>query len=149
MLKLALEEDREDFVRMCKNFFDKSPFKGMTFARTGIDAVFSTHLVDKTQAIVILYNVDGKNVGMIAGIASSPLFAEEAIASELAWWVDEDYRNNRESSKLIYAFEDWAVRVGAYGSSLASIKGFSPEGVIKFYERLGYVEQENNYLKVF
>lgn len=148
-LKLAEEKHREDFVRMCKNFFESSPFKEMTFSRDGIDAVLDLHLEDKTKAIVILYEVDNKIVGMVCGMASSPLFAVEPIASELAWWVDEEYRKTKDSAKLIYAFEDWALRIGSYGTSLALIKGVSPESVGKFYERQGYVETENNYLKVF
>lgn len=146
-LKLAEEKDREDFIRMCKNFFEVSPFSKMTFSRKRLDGVFDVHLTNKLNAIVILLTDEGKNVGMVVGHCDSPLFAEETIASELAWWVDEDYRNSKKASELVFAYEDWALRVGAWASNMAYIEGVSPNSVQKFYERLGYSKTETSYLK--
>jgi GNAT superfamily N-acetyltransferase len=146
-LKLAEEKDREDFIRMCKNFFEVSPFSKMTFSRTQLDGVFDVALNNRLNAIVILLVEGEDNVGMVVGHCSSPLFAEESIASELAWWVDEEYRNSKKASELVFAYEDWAVRIGAWASNMAFIEGVSPPSVQKFYERLGYSKTETSYLK--
>lgn len=146
-LKLAEEKDREDFIRMCKNFFDVSPFKMMTFSRTQLDGVFDVALNNRLNAIVILLVEGEDNVGMVVGHCASPLFAEESIASELAWWVDEAYRNSRKAGELINAYEDWAIRIGAWASNMAFIEGVSPPSVQKFYEKLGYSKTETSYLK--
>jgi GNAT superfamily N-acetyltransferase len=148
-LKLAEEKDREDFIRMCKNFFDVSPFSSMTFSRVQLDGVFDVALNNRLNAIVILLVEGEDNVGMVVGHCSSPLFAEEAIASELAWWVDEEHRNSRKASELIAAYEDWAIRVGAHSSTLAYIEEVSPPSVSRYYERLGYTKTETSYLKEF
>lgn len=149
-LKLPEEQDREDCIRMAKNFFEASPFSNLKFSREGLDAFFNQYLVDKNSCIIILLcSNEGENVGMVCGIAQNPLFSSEQIASELAWWVDEEYRHNGKSAELMYAFEDWGKRIGAKASSLASIEGFSPPGVDKFYTKMGYHRSENSYYKEF
>lgn len=134
---------------MAKSFFEASPFNGMTFTEDKINVIFDTALYLKTKAIfILLQNDEGQNVGFISGYKEAPLFAKEEIASELAWWVDEDYRKTRKSHELVLAFEDWAVRTQSYAINMASITGFSPESVNKLYEKKGYVNTENSYLRI-
>jgi hypothetical protein len=147
-LKLAEEKDREDFIKMSLNFFEASPFNSMTFDRDGLDAFFDLSIASKREAIVILLvSEEGKNVGMVAGIAQPPLFSKDIVATELAWWVDEEYRKTRKSIELLLAFDDWGKRIGAFGNCLASIEGFSPPSVDKYYTNIGYSRTENSYFK--
>lgn len=144
-LRLAEERDLEEVVRMARMFHKSSPYASMAFSEERLIDFFQIYLADKTKMIVILSEQDGKPRGMIVGMADSPHFSDEKAATELAWWMDEEYRRGRDSIDLMKAYEEWARRIGATVTQMALLSS-SPD-VSKLYEKSGYSLTERTYVK--
>lgn len=113
---LFLDEGR--VMRVVKDFLSKSPTEG-----------------------VVLLDTEGR--GMIAGIKSPCLFNEGLVATELAWWVDEEHRESGIGKELLDSFEYWAKRIGCDFVTMVSLD----DNLGKFYEDEGYKLYERAYMK--
>ncbi len=103
---------------------------------------------DKADLIVILAEEDSRVFGFIVGLCEAPLFTNDKVCMELAWWVDEDKRNSRDSIQLMKAYEHWAVNIAkAKMVQMAMLNEVTD--LDRFYRRLGYRPGETSYIKDF
>lgn len=144
-LRLASIDDTETFLRMARAFHESSPYSGIEFSQDRILSLYLSGLENPQEIITILSEQDGQVRGMICGLCNSPPFSDEKVATELAWWMDEEYRGSKDSLLLFKAYEDWAVRVGCSLVQMALLSN-SPD-LTKIYERSGYTMTERTFLK--
>jgi len=109
---------------------------------------FVEFLLDSPHGSVFVALDENKLVGIILGIASEPAFAHGLAATELAWWVDPDYRGTKVGPELMKHYEDWCDSIGANVCVMSTYPKVSPESLGKFYERNGYELGEISYRKV-
>lgn len=145
MLRLAERRDFEDVNRMLREFHQKSPYSSLVYDEEKVWQNFKFYLKNKNQMIIILSEQDDRPRGLIVGSISSPAFSSDLVATELAWWMDEDYRKSRDSMLLFDAYQDWTKRVGARMCHMALLSN-SPD-LSKKYERNGYELSEKTYVK--
>lgn len=146
-LKLASLDDLPEYLRLCQLFYEESPFAGVVEYSPDKTADV-LHLAVETQyrQAVPLLLLDGTQpVGMLLGCATEVPFSDDRVAAELAWYVDPPYRGNRKALELVYAFEEWARRVGCKHASMSLLTTLTD--VSKFYERLGYQKTEISYFR--
>ena len=84
-------------------------------------------------------------VGMLIGIVNSVWYSDTVLATELAYYVDEDYRGSRKSLELFYRFEEWAKQIGANYCIMSGTEEL--KSLDTLYLRKGYVKNEINYVK--
>jgi len=145
MLKLAQADDYNHVIRMARNFHRVSPYSVLGFSEDKVGEMFRHYLRgDKTEIIFILA-CNPHPVGMIVGYANKTPFSDTKVASELAWWVDEEYRRSKGSILLFKAYEDWALRVGCSLSQMAMLDEVTD--LSAFYEKQGYIPAEKSYIK--
>lgn len=145
MLRLATKDDLSEVLRMTEEFHKASPYSDIPYSKKKVIEYFEIFLRDPTKVMVILSIQNEKPRGMIVGLCDSPPFSEVLVTTELAWWMDLEYRNSRDSIHLMRAYEDWGNRVGA-GISQMSLLSTSPD-LRDFYERSGYQMTEHSYIK--
>lgn len=81
-------------------------------------------------------------VGMLCGCLSDHPMMDSLIASELAWWVDPEYRGSA-GARLIAAFEGWAREKGADVVHVVAPN----QRVAAHYRKRGYVEMETSFMR--
>lgn len=136
---------------MARKFYDHSPYVGVVdYDESKISDVLVTMFDNPTERIAILVvNDEGQSVGMLCGMVSEILFSRERIATELAWWMDPEYRANRIGIELINAFEYWARhKAQCKFVQLSTIETEQVERISKFYKRKGYDLFERGFVKV-
>jgi GNAT superfamily N-acetyltransferase len=96
------------------------------------------------EGVIFVAERDGQLEGFIGFSAAASPFTGEAIAGELAWWVEPHARTGSVGPRLLAAAEEWARR-----KSLRVIQMVAPSGsmVGAFLERRGYVAVETIYRK--
>lgn len=144
ILKLASHEDIETVVRLAVTFIRQSPYKNEPMDEGEVRELIRLMLTDKNKGIIVLLMKDDLPVGFIGGLLTKMFFSKDMMASEIFWWVDPQYRT-RKSLMLKEAFEFWAKRVGARYIAMSSPA--NDTRVSRFYERTGYENIENAYLK--
>lgn len=99
---------------------------------------------------VVVAEVDGKVVGAIGGTPVNLWFSRTTpVVAELAWWVNEEYRNGSIGVKLLWAFEDWAQSIGARAICLSDLALEDGAPVSKILSKLGYSMVEQAHIKEF
>lgn len=148
MIKIATLEDLPGLLKVLKNFFDASPFNGLTDFDVVIATETATKIIqgEKENGIVLLYLKEGVVKGVLAGLCHQMFFSKDKVATELCWWVDEDARG-RDSLELISAYEFWAEKVGCTITTMANLTGTTGERLDKYYKRRGYTPLETAYGK--
>ena len=153
-LRLAEEKDYQDVLRMARAFHEASPYNGLEFNEDQCRDFFRQYLRgDRRRLIIILAGeipspqaIDPSRVyGMIIGHSDSPPFSLDRVASEVAWWVDEDKRGSRGSLLLFKAYQDWALRVGSKITQMAMLDDVT--NLEKFYTKQGFRPAERSYIK--
>lgn len=140
MIRLATEEDFPELIRMAKEFHQASPYNDLEFSVTKCFELFQAYLRDKTSVMILV-----SDHGMLIAHAGQAPFSSDRISSEVAWWVDPEGRNKRESLLLFEAYEIWSKKVGCKLCQVAMLP--SVTDLSKFYERRGYKLLEQSYVK--
>lgn len=148
-LKLATQDDRQEVLRMCRLFYEASPFyPTVSFSPQKIEALFDLAIeTGHSQVLVLLYIESSKVCGMVVGLASETPFSTDVVASELAWWVDPEYRGTRKAGDLVLAYEAWARHIGCKHVTMALLPQLTNPKVERYYDRLGYKKTEISYIK--
>lgn len=140
MLKIATKEDKDIIQSLALNFVNTSPYKDVYSTASIIKLMDQILTGDQTKAIILLHGTDG----MIVGVASDFPYGEFKMATELAWWVNEDKRSTGVGKELIDAFEYWAKEVaGCKGITMGSLD----QPLDDYYTSRGYTLTERNFVK--
>lgn len=90
-----------------------------------------------------------KGKGFIVGmVAPSFLHPGRLQCSELAWYVEPEYRGTSVALRLMKMYEQHAKDEGCYYASMVCLESLNPEATGKIYEKLGYNRLENHYRRV-
>lgn len=146
MIRRAEIKDIDDLAEMGKRFFAYSAFADIIPLDEeelikGICRVFDS-------GIIFVAVKEDKLVGAICGVVAQPWFAHNVkMATELAWWMDDEYRGTTLAIGLLRAFESWAHENGAQAISMSDLKvdGTYPAGPL--FERLGYEIAERAHVR--
>ncbi len=140
-MKIADLPDLKEIADMSMDFMSKTGYAGYS-DRESIEQLISDMINAPDHEKIILIE---PGVGFLAGISSKFIFGTGRIASEVAWWINEDKRGTGVGKELINAFEYWAKNVA--GCTLISMTSID-EDVGKLYEKNGYKLYERAYMKV-
>lgn len=143
MIRLATLEDMPALLRMGKSFFDASGYGGLTTFDHDDTSDLLSRLIDAETLVT-----DGK--GAMLGFVVFPMFMNSStvVAQELFWWVDKAFRKTGVGVEILKHAEDLARMKGAKSMMMLSLKELDGERVNKLYQRMGYQEREQTYMRI-
>jgi GNAT superfamily N-acetyltransferase len=155
-VRQGLPEDVPQILVLCEDFYRRSFYAGKAafdnlkvyeflMDVTQCDQSNATVFVTELKDIDLHYNY---LTGMLIAYASELPFSSEKVATEVAWWVDPQYRNTRIGLELLSAYEAWAElnNYRAVQTALLShLKG--SESLPRIYARRGYTKTEESFIQ--
>lgn len=146
MIRLATAEDRLQIVDLASKFWLETLFSEPFDPDHCLIAI--DHTIDNEFCAVI--EIDNRIVGFSAAILSPSIGTPLAvIATELAWWVEPDFRKGRNGIALLKFMEQLAQEKGVKYWTMVAMQSSMPDQVCAMYEKLGYSKSEICYTKVF
>ena len=147
-LKLLEVKDIPRFVALCKNFHQASPYNNRDFSVEKVTTLAKSITASNKQDFIIITLVDDNDLtqGFLIGITSEIPFSEEKVAMELAWWVEPQARGTRKSVEMVFAFKEWAKRVGCKVAQMSMIENTGTDKIDKLYIKAGLQRAEVNYI---
>lgn len=139
-MRIATTEDHDEVLSMALKFMSHTGYTEYSNEET-ISNLINTILTGEQNLMIILLK---PGVGFLAGMSSPFVFGPHFIASEIAWWINEDKRKGGAGAELVEAFEYWAKNVA--GCTLITLTSLD-DSVGKFYEKKGYKLYERAYMK--
>jgi RimJ/RimL family protein N-acetyltransferase len=147
-LRLANNNDIRDLNRFARKFFEHSPYAREHFDRDKVEAVIRSLVnADRTSSTVIVCESEGRVIGVIAGTATTILFNNDKVASEIMWWVEPEHRRSRAGMDLLMAFEAWADYAGCEKVQMIALDNDYSRALDTLYRRKNYVRTEQAYFK--
>ncbi len=142
-VRQAKIQDRDEFVRLANLFLAESSYP----IKMNLMKLMTSFLrAIELDEIVLFVAEDGdKLVGMLVGVVNESLFSNDKIASELAWFVEREYRGTSVALRLLAEFEKWAKLQGC--SFIAMIDLHRVNNLENMYNKLGYELAEKTYMK--
>lgn len=141
-IRLATEEDFDQIISMCSEFWGQS----------GMEVEFQPE-----QARAMLYvsldhgllAVENNLNGFISAIKGPCIGnADYIMATELAWWINPNYRGKMLGVQLLKYLEKLCISQGVHRLNMLFMETSMPDRIKKLYERFGYKLQETTYYKV-
>ncbi len=139
-MKIATIDDVAEVLEMSQKFMSSTGYTKYSDEQT-ISNLIEAIVTGRQDQMIILLK---PGVGFLAGQSSPFAFGPHLLASEIAWWVNEDQRKTGAGSELIEAFEYWAKNVA--GCTIITLTSLD-DTVGKFYEKKGYKLYERAYMK--
>jgi GNAT superfamily N-acetyltransferase len=141
-IRKATPADLPRIVEMVGHFITQTSYRVLFKFKPDAIAELAAKVLQ--IGIVLVADVDGVVVGMIAAFPIEEPIGRQRLVDELAWWVEPDYRRGSIGPRLLGALEKWARQKG-----LTLCKMIAPveSDVGRFYARLGYRPVETAYVK--
>lgn len=139
MIRTAVETDKVQVIDLARLFIDGMIGDYMAFDEASASAHFD--LLFKV-AKTLVYEIDGKIVGLIAGIVSAKYFCSGKSLQELVWFVHPEHRTC--GVRLLKAFEQLARDEGCDDIMMIHLEN---NNLGDIYERFGYKKIQSTYLK--
>lgn len=144
MIRAATEKDIPEIVRMAREFWHDSPFPEVEYD-PGSTVAMSEMCID--TGLMFVADIGGVH-GFICGVAAPLLGNFDArCCSEVAWWVDPDYRSTGAGLDLMTAMEDAAREKGCLYSAMLFMHTSMPEKIEQIYRARGYKEAETTFVR--
>lgn len=141
MIRVATIEDLDILSRMALEFIRKTAY-ALFYDEGRVVEVVKHFLLETGSDRVILIDEEGR--GFLAGVRTPFMFGTDYVATEIAWWVDEEHRKSGIGLELLNGFEYWASKVGCKFVTMVSLD----DRVEEVYKKQGYKLYERAYMKV-
>lgn len=144
-VRKATHEDRQNILDMAENFLTSSPYRNDWDLQN-----LSNHIVEYIEGpfktVIFLVERKEKPVGFLAAVvAEAHPFFNKKISTEVAWWIETDYRKSGAGQELLKAYEEWAKENGCNLIGMTYLTNHL--NLSEFYEKNGYEKYEVSYLK--
>ena len=141
MIRLANPNDVDDIASLGLEFVEKS-LKAHTF-EPSLSKIWESAklIVSDPSSVVIVLEEEGRLEGFILGLILSPMFSEEMVLQEMAFYT----RKGLGGLRLLKAFEREAEIRGIKKVAVGCKPDYCDLG--NYYKRKGYKLLENQYLK--
>lgn len=142
-VRQAKIQDRDEFVRLANLFLTESSYP----IKMNLMKLMTSFLraIELDEIVLFVAEDNNKLVGMLVGVVNESLFSNDKIASELAWFVEKEYRGTSMALRLLAEFEKWAKLQDC--SFIAMIDLHRVNDLENMYNKLGYELAEKTYMK--
>ena len=135
------DEHLDDLIKLIKKFDKESLSEyGLEMSENALADMFYNC---KKSGLSLVIN--GKAVGLIAGVVTTPAHSKEQVWQEIVWYVEERYRKYGVS--LYKAMEKKLLEMGISKMVMVLMYNSKKEKLTEFYERLGYTPMETQFIK--
>jgi GNAT superfamily N-acetyltransferase len=133
MIRLATVEDLSE-IYMMLNVMHSETIEGTS----PIDSEKLTSAINNAlhKGVVIVFDVNGKISGSIAGVETSDWWSKEKYLADMWFFVYKEHRRSNIAAKLIKSFMRVA-KEAQFKIKLGHVYSGDGERKDKFYERLG------------
>lgn len=145
MIRRGLRCDVPEVVELARHFWRETIYDE-PFC---VDSVRRMVELAHDQGLLAVLEEEAGVVGFVAGCKGA-LLGNAAVltGTELAWWIEPEYRQGRKGIELMQYIERLAHDQGIRYWTMISMESSSPETANRIYQRLGYAKTETSFTKV-
>lgn len=144
-IRLAEEEDVEVVLDMGRKFY--STMEAAKLVPFDDDSAMAQIFRMLDEGFILLGEKEGQVVAMLGSVIHDhPFNVAYRGCSEVMFWIEPEHRGGTLAARLVKEAEQMAIHDGASFVVLAALET-SPEGIDRFYNKLGYAPAERAFVK--
>jgi GNAT superfamily N-acetyltransferase len=145
-IRRATEDDAEALLVMARKFVAFAPYHDRVTATDDELRAIITYFT--ANATVFVAEKHGAVIGMLVAVLAPVWYAPSCrVATELAWWVEQEHRGGTAAIRLIQAFEKWAKDECAVMVTMSNLEVETDNRVSSMLARMGYRIMEQSHTK--
>ncbi len=137
------EGERPIALELAREFLKQSPYEKLFPPKE--DALEKLFVMTEQWGIVLVADVDGDLVGLIAGVIIEHALTGQMYGEEVVWYVKPEHRSGRVGIRLLEALTEWTTTNGATMLKMLA-PAESPVG--KLLESRGFARVETAFMKL-
>lgn len=146
MIREATASDIPEIARLGEKFHAQAGWSEIEYSRDDCAASLAAYL-EAGCFICLVAEIDGRIVGMAAGVVAPVYFNVDHVSGEeLFWWTDDD-APQLTGIRLLDALETLAWERGCRSWQMKSLARLNGERMARLYERRGYRASEQTFIK--
>jgi GNAT superfamily N-acetyltransferase len=142
-IRTATQDDIFDILVLAKNFSKEAPTTHKWDKEK--TAQFLVSALENPIMEIFVADTGEEIVGALVCMKSELYMSRTTVCTELAWFVDKQYRGSPSALRLLKTFEKWAKEQKADYTIMGDIAGITDLGSL--YTKLGYTKAETTYMK--
>lgn len=148
IIRLGAEKDIERILILSENFYEVAGCKEIIpFCADSSEEYI---IISIDMGLLSVAEDHGLVVGFVLGIAVPFLMNKDyLVGTEIAWWMEPEYRKGSAGIKLLSHIEKSAKEAGCVMWSMMSLEESEPEKMERIYLSRGYKKTENTFTRVF
>lgn len=145
-IRRATEDDAEALFVMARKFVAFAPYHDRVTATDDELRAIITYFT--ANATVFVAEKHGAVIGMLVAVLVPVWYAPSCrVATELAWWVEQEHRGGTAAIRLIQAYETWARNERASMVTMSNLEVGDDNRVVSMLKRMGYRMTEQSHTK--
>lgn len=145
-IRRATKDDAEALFVMARKFVAFAPYHDRVTATDDELRAIITYFT--ANATVFVAEKHGEVIGMLVAILAPVWYAPSCrVATELAWWVEQEHRGGTAAIRLIQAYETWARNEQASMVTMSNLEVGDDNCVVSMLKRMGYRMTEQSHTK--
>jgi hypothetical protein len=145
-IRLAHEMDIPKMVEMGKKFHAITDYGFIPYDQDTAARLFLTSI--SHQLCAVACNED-EVVGMLGGIKVPCLLNENVmVGTELAWWVEPEFRGGSAAIRMLDFIETQAKEAGLAFWSMMCLEASKPDGLEALYMKRSYQRAERTFVRI-
>lgn len=145
-IRRATEDDAEALFVMARKFVAFAPYHDRVTATDDELRAIITYFT--ANATVFVAEKHGAVIGMLVAVLAPVWYAPSCrVATELAWWVEQEHRGGTAAIRLIQAYETWARNEQASMVTMSNLEVGDDNRVVSMLKRMGYRMTEQSHTK--
>jgi GNAT superfamily N-acetyltransferase len=139
MIRDATEQDRAEFLRLCRLLHAETAMSFVPLKIEKMDEMFTWVLKQDPEypSLLRVSEEDGKLVAMLLGFITNYYFSDAKYAGETFLYVTPERRGSSIAFRLWRQFRDWAKENGALELSHGVSTGINVENAHRFFTGVG------------
>jgi len=147
MLRLAEDRDIQSLVHLAKGYH-KEIYPDYEFDRDRT-VINITNIVHLDNSVLLVLEDDGRIVGCIGFVLTTPISGGPFGAAELFWFVDKEHRGGSTGVRMLVEAERYMEsNYDIKYLEMTAMETSMPDKVQGFLERRGYTPSERHFRKV-
>lgn len=143
-IRFLSPSDTDLIVGYGRKFYDEGPWP----TEYDKDTVRPMVAILAEQGVSLWAHVDGQPVGMLLIMLNPFVFNASCVnATEIAFYIDPEYRKSGLAAELIETAECALMLKGVTMFNMASLEAGTPEAAERLYKKLGFEKIETVFTK--
>lgn len=145
MIRQATHNDIDDIARLGALFHAQAGWDEIPYSAD--DCARSLHNLLSSDAFICLVSEGAGINGMVSGVISPVYFNHAHVSGEeLFWWVSPE-APQMTGIRLLTGLEQRAKEMGCKTFQMKSLARLGGERMVQLYNRLGYRQSEQTFIK--